>query len=181
MTDAQIEEAFQHFCGYFERPNPAVFFELWMDILDGLEFNGKIQTWRGGGICCVDLVKCPTCDEWKNFVKGPDKKLVYGCFKTQSWLQQQVVLHGPTVLIFSQGLFRYYPDNCELNRDTILRKLWPEAIKDTCDGIWTFGSPTRLSIGLGSNGKIRPAKMQVRDAIQLVVSEWECSQDRRDE
>ena len=80
MSDEQVAETFRHFCGHFQRSPHDSYFDLWINILDGIEPGGSRHTFAGGGICCVDLIKYPTMDAWGNVVRGPDKHLIYGCF-----------------------------------------------------------------------------------------------------
>jgi len=177
LTHAQIAETFDHFSAYFNRPGRDNFFDGWIEILNGIELSGRPQTWERGGICCVDLVKCPTEVAWRGVVTGPDKSLVYGCFAESDprrYFKRQVQLHGPRVLLFSAGLGSCYSDNRIVNRDVDLRRLWPKDIKETCTSIWVFGSPSRLSIGLGSANCIKRVETaKIRRAIQLVIRTWE--------
>jgi hypothetical protein len=191
LTDEQIEEAFEYFSGYFTRAGHDSFFDLWIKLLDGIELVHQPQTFAGGGICCVDLIKCPTADSWGGVVRGPDKGLIYGCFLndgSQRYLKRQIEIHRPQVLIFSAGLCgpRYYSNNCSANRDVGLRKLWSKGIKDICCGVWSFEffdqlleketsaeAQRCLSIGLGSDDKVRLNPNETKKAIQDVIWSWE--------
>ena len=188
ISDEQVAETFEHFRGYFQRAAHDSYFDRWINTLDRLELGGTHHTFRNGGICCVDLIKCPTTDNWGNVVRGPDKLLIYGCFDLHRYFSQQVALHVPRVLIFSAGLGarRYYPDNCRANRDLDLRQVWPKELNDICSGVWSFSSPRQpsanvgqeihrhLSIGLKSDSAVERAKPEeVRTAIQQVIRAWE--------
>ena len=193
LTCEQTEEAFDHFSGYFTRDGHDSFFDRWINILDGIEVAHQAQSFVGGGICCVDLIKCPTVDTWSGVLRGPDKQLIYHCFlndESQRYLKRQVQLHHPKVLIFSAGLGGpiYYSNNCRMNRDVGLRALWPAAMKGICSGVWSFDSSTDqspeevtsaqpqriLSIGLKSDRDVELANTdQMKQAIQGVVRSWE--------
>jgi hypothetical protein len=190
LTDKQVQETFDHFSEYFRRPITHTFFGPWVQLLEGIELDGKRQSWNvkedgSGGICAVDLVKCPTQKDWGPFVrKKPnqqDKKLIYwNCFEDVGpgqFLKRQISLHQAKVLIFADTA-PYLTENRRINKDNQLFRLWPLEIADHRTGIWTFKSPPRLSIGLGAVAKIRSASpsllKQVRDAIQLVIRAWEC-------
>lgn len=109
-----MQESFDTFSAYFQGPTPHRFFEPWIQLLEGLEVGGKPQSWKigesdDGGICAVDLVKCPTQIDWGSFVRQPanaaDKKLVYpNCFEEAGpgrFLKRQISLHQPKVLVFA--------------------------------------------------------------------------------
>jgi hypothetical protein len=189
LTDKQVQETFDHFSEYFQRPVTHTFFGPWMQMLEGIEVNGEPQSWNVGedefgGICAVDLVKCPTQQDWGSFVRKPtnalDKKLIcQNCFEDTGpgqFLKRQIGLHQPKVLIFADTA-PYLTENRLINKDDQLFRLWPSEIAVHRTGVWTFGSPPRLSIGLGAVSKIRRASptllKELRDAIQLLICAWE--------
>ena|ERR1022692_1594584 len=174
----QVQQVFGHFSAYFNRQGYDSFFDRWIQILGGIELGGLSQTWQGGGICCVDLIKCPTRADWRGVVRGPDKNLIYGCFRnsgSRKYLKRQIDLHDPRVLIFSASLGgpAYYAENNRSNLNSNLRRLWPADMKTNCTGIWTAGSPSRLSMGLTAEKTVRPDK--IKNAIQTVIRAWEAT------
>lgn len=186
LTDAQVDEVFDHFSKYFQTGCYDSFFNRWIEALDGIVLDGTPRTWSGGGICCVDLIKCPTAKPWGTVVRGPDKKLIYECFeecKPQRYLRRQVDLHKPRVLIFAAGLGepRYFSDNNKDNAARSLMSTW--SANGPIPKIWSVTTPARLSIGLGSDRKLRnvPAA-DLRNAIQHTIAAWEKSHptDHRD-
>jgi hypothetical protein len=184
LTHAQVAETFDHSSTYFRRPGYHRFFNPWIERLNGIELSGQARGWQEGGICCVDLVKCPTKLAWQNVFHDKDKSavkhdrsLIYGCFKESgpNYLEQQVELHNPQVLIFSGGLAVYYrkkgSNQKSLKADLIHRM--PQ-MKEACAGIWTVDSPPRLSIGLRSKRTLDQIDARkVTEAIQSVIVDWE--------
>ena len=190
LTHDQTQETFDHFSAYFQRPITHQFFSPWIQLLEGIELGGKPQSWftmdndENGGVCAVDLVKCPTLKDWGSFVrKQPnqrDKKLIYlNCFEDAGpgrFLKRQINLHQPRVLIFADTA-SYLTENRLINKDNELFRLWPNSSAVHRTGVWTFGSPAILSIGLGSVAKIRAASpsglTELRDTMQTIIHAWE--------
>jgi hypothetical protein len=189
LTDEQVQETFDHFSSYFQQPTTHSFFDPWIALLDGIEVDGERRSWKvkedgRGGICAVDLIKCPTLKDWGSFVRNkenqPDKKLVYrNCFEDTGpgqFLNSQIRLHQPRVLIFA-GTASCLSQNREINKDDYLFRLWPKQVAAHRKGIWTFGSPQRLSIDLGAAEKIRGATPDLlktlKDAIQMIIWSWQ--------
>jgi hypothetical protein len=182
LTDKQVEEAFEHFSGYFRRPSSHSFFRPWIELLNGIELRGEPQSWEGGGICAVDLIKCPTLIDWGSFVRkrenASDKDLIYlNCFGDAGpgrFLKEQIDLHKPKVLVFADTA-SYLVENRRINKDGDLFNRWPTDVATYRTGVWTFG--TRLSIGLGAVRHIRDGDSdllkRLRDAVQLIIRAWE--------
>jgi hypothetical protein len=183
LTQQQSQQTFDHFSGYFQRPTTHAYFSIWIQMLEGMEVGGVPQSWfvsddEHGGICAVDLVKCPTLKDWGGFVRAnkPDKQLIYlNCFEDAGpgrFLKRQIQLHQPTVLIFADT-GSYFSENRRHNKDHALFNLWPSSVTDHRTGVWTFGTPPILSIGLGSVRNIRAASptvyKEIRDTIQAII------------
>ena len=138
LTDEQVQTTLDHFSKYFQRPASHRFFGPWIELLEGIELGGKVQSWFGedGGICAVDLIKCPTLKDWGSFVpkkaNQPDKKLICrNCFEGAGpgqFLKYQISLHRPMVLIFA-GTAPHLTENQRHNKDERLFDLWPDSIR----------------------------------------------------
>src|SRR5450759_935439 len=64
LTDEHFAIIFQHFSEYFKLPSVHPFFNFYMNLLDYLIVGNQSCTFQNGGICAVDLIKCPTVKDW---------------------------------------------------------------------------------------------------------------------
>ncbi len=69
LSENAVQKIRIHFNQYFQtKLSDHKFFQKWKLLLNGLRINGKTVTFENGGICAVDLIKCPTTSSWMGFV-----------------------------------------------------------------------------------------------------------------
>ena len=109
LTDEHVEKIFRHFSEYFQRaPHP--FFNPFIQVLNNLIVNGNVCTFQNGGICAVDVIKCPTVGAFTGFVMTDEgKKVWHNCLGRVNnvgpnhFILEQIRKHAPPILIFAQS------------------------------------------------------------------------------
>jgi hypothetical protein len=176
-SDAQrVKERFDR---YFAAKCHA-FFEKWKTLLNGLSIKDEKLTFENGGICAVDLIKCPTAGSFMGFVMKPEGKKVWdNCLRApdgNKFLLKQIEHHRPTVIIFA-GTQTSVKTAWKGERNRELSSLVNQSSSVLVKTIWTLTSPKRLSVGLHNQ---RWKKLLDKDAlnnekkvIQSVINRWQ--------
>ncbi len=182
LSSAQVESIFQHFSTYFQRPGVNIhqFFNRFIEILDGLIVGGQQCTFQNGGVCAVDVIKCPTITDFQRFVRLDEgKKVWYKCLGRirhtgpNHFIIRQIEKHNPPILIFAQSTAGLIGVNYKGNRKGCLQGL------NTMKIFIRRQNPKRLSIDLGSYrgltdylGKDRNNSKKLHDAIQKAINDF---------
>lgn len=166
---------------YFEQSGQAhSFFAQWMALLDGIRVNGQQVAFRHGGICAVDLIKCPTVGDWMGYVMTPEGKAVWGrCLRDESgnrYLLKQIELHQPRVLLLAgtQGCVnRPWRGSKNSQLSCLADQIGSTIIED----VWTLDHPRRISVGLKSQRFIQTLSSnslkREQGHLQTLFDSWE--------
>lgn len=110
FTDNDAHRIQDHFNRYFHQSDIHAFFARHIRMLDGLELFNHRLTFQNGGICAVDVIKCPTISDWQRYVRTGEGKDVWcnclGRVRTPGpnhFFLRQLNFHKPAVLIFTQS------------------------------------------------------------------------------
>jgi len=156
LSKVNVEEIFKHFSSYFDRPNVHQFFAPFMRLLDNLVVAGHHCTFQNGGVCAVDLIKCPTIVDWQQYVRTNEGKKVWdnclGRVRAQGsnhFITRQIQQHQPLVLIFAQSTYGLVGSEYKGNSQRVLNS----AISLMAGGkyisnVFLLENPKRISIGL---------------------------------
>jgi len=168
LTVDHVDLIFQYFSTYFQRDRIHPFFNPFMALLDGLIVDGHVCTFQNGGICAVDVIKCPTIKAWQQFVRTVEgKKVWHNCLGRvrapgpNHFIIEQIKSHEPPILIFAQttaGLI-----GVEYKGDGIGTLQGFDEIK-----IFRKQDPRRLSIALGRMQNLYYYLNQDRDSTQTL-------------
>ena len=179
-----IPLVFEHFSNYDFAKSSQEFFGPWRMVLDGLVAGGKEVRFDSGGICAVDLIKCPTQTAWLNYVQTDEGKLVWrNCHaleqKGNEFLVRQIELHSPPILLLP---------GTKLNGKGYTAKLLGKKNKQLegmIDGddnyvraVRSLDNPRRLALELGGARdlrnvvKDRPLLTRSRLTIQRIIDAW---------
>lgn len=183
FTDKHVQKIFRHFSTYFERNGIHPFFNPYMTLLNGLNVDGRSCTFENGGICAVDVIKCPTELDFSSFlIQNPTEghRICHNCLGRvrntgpNHFILEQIKNHNPCVLIFAQSTIglvgvEYKGDgrgngNLQGFRDMKIFK--------------RNQNPRRISIDLGSNRQFQNIVQNAniinrfRDALQTAINDF---------
>lgn len=184
-----VATIFQHFSNYnFDTSSPD-FWEPWKKLLDGIRVGEKGVCFGSGGICVVDLIKCPTRSNWMGYVMTKQGKEVWEnchCSTKRNghlFLARQIELHEPCVVIRPGTAFNgrgNTPRYLGTKRGPIPRKL--NALIAGPDNyvkeVRCLSGPKRLTIELGRASDAeqvsRDARRRAacRSTIQDIIDTW---------
>ncbi len=108
IPPSDIPKIFQHFSDYDFDISSADFWQPWKALLDDINIGDKNLRFDSGGICGVDLIKCPTKGGWMGYVmkkvNNEGKKVWENCHCSTKrnghfFLRQQIQLHEPRIVI----------------------------------------------------------------------------------
>lgn len=180
LTASDVQRVKEHFDRYFCANSKCnAFFEKWKTLLNGLIIKGEKLTFENGGICVVDLIKCPTVKSWMGYVmKSEGKKVWDNCLRDPNgnkFLLQQIEHHKPTVIIFA-GTQACVKKEWKGGKNRELSSLVEQSSSALVETIWTMSLPQRLSVGLKSQRKIEALNNQAiskeQNVIQSVIDRW---------
>jgi hypothetical protein len=165
---------------YFERSGQShTFFARWIALLDGIRVDGQGVTFGGGGICAVDLIKCPTAGDWMGYVMTPEGKTVWDkCLRHEPghrYLLRQIELHRPAVLVFA-GTQACVNRPWRGSKNTQLSSLADRIGSTIIENVWTLDHPRRISIGLKSQRFIQTLSSTLLQReqchLQTLLDSW---------
>jgi len=180
LTASDARRVKERFNRYFEAKGKShKFFEKWKTMLNGLCIKSEELTFENGGICVVDLIKCPTVKSWMGYVMKPEGKKVWdNCLRDTNgniFLLKQIVHHKPTVIIFA-GTAACVKKEWKGGKNRELSSLVEQSSSALVKTIWTMSLPKRLSLGLKSQRKIEALNNQAiskeQKVIQAVNDRW---------
>jgi hypothetical protein len=173
LTEEHVGKIYHHFSSYFERVGVHPFFRPYMHLLDGLIVGGHTCTFQNGGICAVDVIKCPTILPWQSFIiNNPvEGRLIWhNCLervrtvrtpRTNDFILKQIKRHNPPILIFAQSTIGLVGVQYKGNGNGSLQSF--DAMK-----IFTRNQhPKRLSIGLCMNQNLKNLQNAIQQAITV--------------
>ena len=190
LADEDIDPIFEHFSNYdFTTASPE-FFGPWRELLNGLIVGGTRVTFESGGICAVDLIKCPTRTGWLNYVKTDEgKRMWQNCHalkvkgqeltKGKEFLVQQIELHKPPIVILP---------GTKLNGEGYTERAFGKPnprLKALIAGsnayvinVRSLDKPRRLAIELGGARELKivlqnkPLTTETRSTIEGIIRAW---------
>jgi len=188
IAPSDVPRILQHFSDYdFDTSSPD-FWEPWKKLLDGLTIRGKELSFKSGGICAVDLIKCPTIGGWMGYVMtGEGKEVWANCHELKQqmghhFLARQIKLHEPLVLIRPGTAFNgkgNVPTFLGEKRDWIPRKLNSLFTRGPNNYVQDVRCLThRLTIELGGAGDAESVSLDTnrraicRDTTQRIIDTW---------
>jgi hypothetical protein len=171
LSDEQIKLIFQHFNKYFQRDSVHPFFNPYMTLLNNLEVAGQVCTFQNGGICAVDVIKCPTLKDWQAYVRQNEgKKVWHNCIGhvrnpgLNHYLLKQIDNHLPRVLIFAQSTSGLIGVEYKGNSNGSLNEF--ANIKIFTRNV----EPRRISISLGNNSQFNLIMKNTNSSTRLHVA-----------
>jgi hypothetical protein len=175
LTDKHVNEIYHHFSSYFQRMGVHRFFIPYMNLLDNLIVKGHICTFNNGGICAVDVIKCPTVRDWQYVVRTYEGRKVWrNCLERirnpgiNDFILKQIKRHNPPVLIFAQSTTGLIGQTHRGHGNGTLQGF------DTMKIFTRNQHPKRLSMSLGSNNQLmehlRQNPQNLKNAIQQAIS-----------
>lgn len=178
LSKDAVQKVKTHFDQYFNaESNSHEFFSKWKFLLNGLRINGKAVTFNNGGICAVDLIKCPTVKSWMGFVmKSEGKKVWDNCLKNPKgniFFLKQIDYHKPAIIIFAgtQSCVKMSWKGRK-NKELSCFANNSKVIKD----IYSIEKPKRLSLGLHSQRNIEylteESLREEKRIIQATIDTW---------
>ncbi len=179
FTDEHVQKIFKHFSAYFERNKTHDFFKLYMTLLNGLRVKGRICTFENGGICAVDVIKCPTVKSWQAYARTSESKRVrQNCLGNVTtpgqnhFILEQIKKHNPHVLIFAQSTKGLIGEEYTGRKNGSLQGFPNVKI------FKREQNPRRISIDLGSNLQLNNIVQDAntingfRDALQTAINNF---------
>ncbi len=179
LSDTNAQKVKEHFDRYFTNGGGHKFFEKWKTMLNGLNIKGEVLTFENGGICAVDLIKCPTAGSFMGYVMKPEGKKVWDnclrCSDGNKFLLKQIEHHTPPVIIFA-GTQTCVKKQWKGGKDKELSSLVTHYPSKLVETVWTIRLPQRLSVGLPSQRKIASLDNETlsneKNVIQSVIDKW---------
>jgi hypothetical protein len=190
LANEDIDPIFEHFSKYdFTSASPE-FFGPWRELLNDLIVGGKNVTFESGGICAVDLIKCPTRTGWLSYVKTDEGKKVWeNCHglklkghdfvKGSEFLFRQIELHNPPVVILPGTKLNGegYTERAFGRPNTRLKALIGDSNAYVMN-VRSLDDPKRLSIELGGARQMKTVLAnkalfaQTRSTIESIIRAW---------
>jgi hypothetical protein len=163
ILPTDVPTIFQHFSNYnFDISSPD-FWEPWKALLNDIRIGEKEVRFDSGGICAVDLIKCPTRGGWMGYVMKKEGKEVWEnchCSTKRNghlFLAQQIQLHKPLIVIRPGTAFNgkgNTPTYLGTKRGPIPRKLNALIVGSDNYVKEVRCTPERLTIELGGAGEM---------------------------
>lgn len=183
-----VPTIFQHFSNYnFDISSPD-FWGPWKALLNDTKIGENQVRFDSGGICAVDLIKCPTVRGWTGYVMTKEGKDVWanchcsGKRNGHLFVSHQIQLHEPLILIRPRTAFNGKGNTAKhLGTKkgrvyTHLRQLIGPC--DYVEGVRCLDTPRRLTIELGPAGKVKEiikdaaCLRRSRDTIRDIIETW---------
>jgi len=180
LSEDDIQRVKDHFNQYFKMEVGCHdFFKKWEFLLNGLRVIGKTVTFENGGICAVDLIKCPTVESWMGFVMKPEGKKVWdNCLRRPDgnrFLLKQIDYHKPAIIILA-GTQSCVKKQWKGGMNRELSCLVSNEGSILIKRVFTNTLPRRLSLGLCAQRQIELLKeddlQREKIIIQLIIDQW---------
>lgn len=193
IPTSEVPRIFQQFSDYnFDTSSPD-FWKPWKALLDAIRVGGKTVTFDSGGICAVDLIKCPTKRNWMGYVMSKENnegKEVWGnCHELKKrignrFLARQIKLHSPRVIICpGTNLNGRGNGTAFLGTKTglisrALNRLLPNTPNGYVKSVSCLSSPKRLTIKLGRASDVTQVTQdpegstECKNTIQRIIDTW---------
>jgi len=180
LSEDAVHMIKNHFDQYFETAsNCHEFFQKWRSLLNGLRINDKTVTFENGGICAVDLIKCPTASAWMGFVMTSEGQKVWdNCLREpdgNKFLLRQIEYHKPLMIIFAgtqSSVKKAWKGAKNRELSFLVSNTGSKVVKE----VYTIEQPKRLSLGLYSQRQIELLReddiQREKRTIQLTIDRW---------